>query len=45
MTPVEGEIKERLVGVRDDSDESEEDNEPEGGAEQNGEGWESMEED
>ncbi|CAG8972925.1 hypothetical protein HYALB_00001345 [Hymenoscyphus albidus] len=46
VTPVEGEIKERLVGVRDDSDESEDDNEPEGETEQNGEGgWESMEED
>lgn len=42
---MEGEIKERLVGVENDSSDSED----EGGAEveegKNGEGWESMEED
>lgn len=47
MKPVEGEIKERLVGVNND-DSSESENE-EGGVEtgeaHTGEGWESMEED
>ncbi|KAE8452195.1 hypothetical protein EG329_001662 [Mollisiaceae sp. DMI_Dod_QoI] len=49
VAPVEGEIKERLVGVEDDSSESEED---EGGAETGDghaeadeKGWESMDED
>lgn len=50
VAPVEGEIKERLVGVEDDSSESEDE---EGGAEtgeadaEEGEekGWESMDED
>ncbi len=52
MAPVEGEIKERLVGVADDSSESEDEDEgegEEGGAETGeanaGEGWESMDED
>ncbi len=45
---MEGEIKERLVGVADDSSESEDGEEEEGGetGEANaGEGWESMDED
>lgn len=43
VTPVEGEIKERLVGVEQDSSDSGED---EGnGREAGGEGWESMDED
>ncbi|PMD52098.1 WD40 repeat-like protein [Hyaloscypha bicolor E] len=46
VAPVEGEIKERLVGVGEDSSESEEE---EGGVEtgeaNGGEGWESMDED
>lgn len=48
VTPTEGDVKERLVGVQDDS--SEEESDDEGGAEvangNNGEGgWESMDED
>lgn len=47
VAPVEGEIKERLVGVGEDSSESEEEEEEEGGAEtgQANAGWESMDED
>jgi periodic tryptophan protein 1 len=45
VTPVEGEIKERLVGVRDESDDESADDEPEDGNEKSGEGWESMDED
>ncbi|EHL03374.1 putative Uncharacterized WD repeat-containing protein C17D11.16 [Glarea lozoyensis 74030] len=46
VTPVEGEIKERLVRVRDESDDDESgDDEPEEGNEKSGEGWESMDED
>jgi periodic tryptophan protein 1 len=48
VAPVEGEIKERLVGVADDSsDESEDEGgvEIEGGEPTTGEGWESMDED
>ncbi|PMD24782.1 WD40 repeat-like protein [Hyaloscypha hepaticicola] len=48
VAPVEGEIKERLVGIGEDSSESEEEEE-EGGAEtgegNGGDGWESMDED
>lgn len=43
VAPVEGEIKERLVGVQNDSSESEDDGEAEGGEGNGGEGWESME--
>jgi len=46
VTPAEGEVKERLVGVQDDS--SDEESDDEGGADVangNGEGWESMDED
>jgi periodic tryptophan protein 1 len=47
VAPVEGEIKERLVGIGEDSSESEEDEE--GGVEtgegKGAEGWESMDED
>ena len=42
---MEGEIKERLVGVQNDSSESEDEGEPETGEGKGGEGWESMEED
>ena len=45
VAPVEGEIKERLVGVQNDSSDSEDDGEAEGGAGNGGDGWESMEED
>lgn len=46
VAPVEGEIKERLVGVDNDSSESESDGEVETGEANNaGEGWESMDED
>ena len=47
VAPVNGELKERLVGVEDDSSDEESDGE-EGGADVangNGEGWESMDED
>jgi periodic tryptophan protein 1 len=42
---VDGEIKERLVRVEDDSSESEDEGEPDDGGGKTGEGWESMEED
>lgn len=45
---MEGEIKEKLVGVADDDSSESEDGEEEGGAEtggKEGEGWESMDED
>ncbi|CAL3964260.1 unnamed protein product [Diplocarpon coronariae] len=45
VTPVQGEIKERLVGVDNDSSESESGEEPEAGENNGGEGWESMDED
>ena len=48
VTPIEGEIKERLVGIDEDSSESEDDSgseEEEAGGGQNVDGWESMEED
>ncbi|KAI9730609.1 MAG: hypothetical protein M1818_008091 [Claussenomyces sp. TS43310] len=47
LAPVEGEIKERLVGVEEESSESESEGEGEDeeGAEPHGKGWESMEED
>ena len=45
LTPVDGEIKERLVGVEDDSSESEDEGEGEGQGEQGNAGWESMDED
>ncbi|KAH8648971.1 WD40-repeat-containing domain protein [Tricladium varicosporioides] len=45
VAPIEGEIKEKLVRVQDDSsDESDDGEEPEGGNDKDG-GWESMEED
>ena len=44
VAPVEGEIKERLVGVQNDSSDSDDDGE-EGGGEGKDVGWESMEED
>ncbi|KAH6666583.1 WD40-repeat-containing domain protein [Halenospora varia] len=45
VAPIEGEIKEKLVRVQDDSsDESDDGAEPEGGNDKEG-GWESMEED
>lgn len=46
VAPIEGEVKERLVRVENDS--SDEESDDEGGAEVangNGEGWESMDED
>jgi periodic tryptophan protein 1 len=42
---VDGEVKERLVGVEEDSSESEDDNGLEEGEEGKGGGWESMDED
>jgi len=44
VAPVEGEIKERLVAVEEDSSDSDDDDEAEEG-EQDGKGWESMDED
>lgn len=45
MAPVEGEVKEKLVRVEDDSSESEDEPEPEGKEAKGGDGWESMDED
>lgn len=45
MAPVEGEVKEKLVRVEDDSSESEDEPEPEGKEATGGDGWESMDED
>lgn len=45
MAPVEEEVKERLVGVDDDSSESEDEPEPEGNEGKSADRWESMEED
>ncbi|KIN04062.1 hypothetical protein OIDMADRAFT_143520 [Oidiodendron maius Zn] len=45
MVPVEEEVKERLVGVDDDSSESEDEPEPEGNEDKSADRWESMEED
>jgi periodic tryptophan protein 1 len=44
VAPVEGEVKERLVGVESDSSESEDEGIPEAEG-KTGDGWESMEED
>ena len=43
VAPVEGEIKERLVGVQNDSSDSDDEGEAEGGEGNGGDGWESME--
>jgi periodic tryptophan protein 1 len=45
VAPVEGEVKEKLVRVEDDSSESEDEPEPEGKEAKGGDGWESMDED
>jgi len=45
VKPVEGEVKERLVGVEEDSSEDEDDDGPEEPDEGKGGGWESMDED
>ncbi|KAK2626530.1 hypothetical protein QTJ16_003705 [Diplocarpon rosae] len=45
VAPVHGEIKERLVGVDNDSSESESEEPETGGKHGGGEGWESMDED
>jgi periodic tryptophan protein 1 len=45
VAPVEGEIKERLVGVGEDSSESEEEDGGVETGEANAGGWESMDED
>ncbi|TVY19331.1 putative WD repeat-containing protein [Lachnellula arida] len=45
VAPVDGEIRERLVGVENDSSESEDESEPDEEGGKTGEGWESMEED
>jgi periodic tryptophan protein 1 len=45
VKPVDGEVKERLVGVEEDSSESEDDDGPEEADEGKGGGWESMDED
>jgi periodic tryptophan protein 1 len=47
VAPVEGEVKEKLVRVEDDSSESEDEPEPEpeGKEATGGDGWESMDED
>jgi periodic tryptophan protein 1 len=45
VKPVDGEVKERLVGVERDSSESEDDDGPEEDDEGKGGGWESMDED
>jgi periodic tryptophan protein 1 len=45
VAPAEGEVKERLVGIQDDSsDEDSDEGEPEG-EKGNDQGWESMDED
>jgi periodic tryptophan protein 1 len=45
VAPVEGEIKERLVRVENDSSDSEDEGVPEPEEVKGGDGWESMEED
>ncbi|TVY92953.1 putative WD repeat-containing protein [Lachnellula willkommii] len=45
VAPVDGEIRERLVGVENDSSESEDESESDEEGGKTGEGWESMEED
>jgi periodic tryptophan protein 1 len=45
VKPIEGEVKERLVGVEEDSSESEDEGGAEEGEEGKGGGWESMDED
>jgi periodic tryptophan protein 1 len=45
VKPIEGEVKERLVGVEEDSSESEDEDGAEEGEDRKGGGWESMDED
>tara|TARA_R110002060_G_scaffold18027_13_gene24926 strand:+ start:440 stop:601 length:162 start_codon:yes stop_codon:yes gene_type:complete len=45
VAPVDGEIKERLVGVQNDSSDSESDDGAAETGDGKGEGWESMDED